>query len=120
MPTITVNGAETGEDSSAVLVLRPGHPWSDIVAGEAVIELLTGRAAAVWRDGTGTTTVTASQVPADERDLENARGILAQRFGQPGRPAYHVTDATVAPAEHEHAAPGGGQVLRHRHPHQGP
>jgi hypothetical protein len=59
---VSVNGTDVGRDSDVIIVLRPGMA-SGCAEAEALVEVLTGRLASTWTDGTGTTTVMASGLP---------------------------------------------------------
>ena len=62
---VVVNGKVAGANSTAVVVLD--HRYAGQVAdAEAFVEAMTGRKPSTWIDGTGTITVSASRVPAEQ------------------------------------------------------
>jgi hypothetical protein len=82
-PEVTVNGSDAGRHSPVVFVIRPDLGMEAARKAEALVRELTGREPSTWRDGTGTTTVTASTLAsaaAGPRPVAAQQTANAQRF----------------------------------------
>lgn len=128
MPEITVNGKTAGEGSPVVIVIRPdvGDPAYALTAAEAFVIDVTDRSPSVWRDGTGTTTVTASQQPSARLHRSGYDPAVDPADGAHAAEAYWATlrgdydvppmpdwdDASAEPAVEHRGRPDGSTLYR--------
>ena len=69
---VTINGKEPDAEapSSVIIILRRGtNSVAAQIKAEQLIRELTGHKPATWTDGTGTTTITTSGIPADAQPI---------------------------------------------------